>query len=277
MEPVCFLNGAIVPLSEATVGILDLGLLRAFGIYEGITAFSGTPFRFDDHWKRFERSAEKLGLTIPLSSDQALKAMKEIIAHNAPGKRANLRMVLTGGQAEGGIEHVPGRETFFITAEPAVPLPEALYEKGASLITFEHERLLPESKTIDYTNAVMLQKLRREKGAVEILYTSRGEVLECATSNIFIVKAGELYTPVAAVLKGVTRAVVLELAQGMYPVHEAPISVEGLFGADEVFITSSFKDIVPIISIDGKGVGGGAPGPITKDLADRFTKYARNR
>jgi branched-subunit amino acid aminotransferase/4-amino-4-deoxychorismate lyase len=274
MEPVCFLNGSILPLSEAKVGVLDLGILRAFGIYEGITAFEGTPFRFDDHWKRFERSAEKLGLVIPVSPEEAETAMKAIIAHNAPGKRANLRMVLTGGTAEGGIEHVPGRETFFITAEPAVPLPAALYERGASLVTHEHERLLPESKTIDYTNAVMLQKLRREKGAIEILYTSRGQVLECATSNIFIVKDGALYTPEAAILKGVTRAVVLELATSACPAHEGAVRVEDLFGADEVFITSSFKDIVPIVSIDGTEVGGGVPGPVTKDLAKRFAEYA---
>jgi branched-subunit amino acid aminotransferase/4-amino-4-deoxychorismate lyase len=273
MEPVCFLNGSIIPLSEAKIGILDLGLLRAFGIYEGIAAFAGMPFRYEDHWKRFERSAERLGLSIPVSSETALEAMRAIIAHNAPGQRANLRMVLTGGVAEGGIEHVPGRETFFITAEPATPLPAALYERGASLITHEHERLLPESKTVDYTNAVMLQKLRREKGAVEILYVSKGRVLECATSNIFIVKSGELRTSDSGVLKGVTRNVVFELAQGAHSAREASISTDELFSADEVFITSSFKDIVPIVSIDDTEVGGGAPGPVTKDLMRRFAEY----
>ncbi|MCX6787622.1 MAG: aminotransferase class IV [Candidatus Kaiserbacteria bacterium] len=275
MEPVCYLNGAITPLKDARVGILDLGVLRGFGIYDGLTSFAGEPFRFKDHWERFQVAANTLGLTIPHTKEEVQNVMRAVIAHNAPGVRANLRMVLTGGEAKGGLEPVPWRETLFITAEAAVPLPAALYERGGSLLSYEHQRLMPEIKTTNYITAVLLQKKRAAAGAVEILYTTGGRVLECATSNVCIVKNGVVATPDTGVLKGVTRKIVLELAQGAYPTEERAISTDEVFAADEVFITGSFKDLMPIVSIDGHAIGSGTPGPITRDLMQRFAEYTK--
>ncbi|MDE1919758.1 MAG: aminotransferase class IV [Patescibacteria group bacterium] len=275
MEPLCYLNGKIIPLTDARIGILDLGVLRGFGVYDGLTSFSGDPFRFDDHWERFQTSANSLGLVIPHTKEEVRSAMRAIIAHNAPGKRANLRMVLTGGTAEKGIEHVLGRETLFITAEAAVPLPAALYERGGSLIRHEHQRFMPEIKTTNYLTAVMLQKKRADAVANEILYTSGNRVLECATSNVCIVKNGVIATPDADILKGITRKVILELASGAYPIQERVILIGELLAADEVFITGSFKDILPIVSVEGKTIGSGVPGPVTRDLTKRFETYAR--
>ncbi len=272
-DPLCYLNGTVLPLSEARVGVLDLGILRGFGIYEGITSFSGEPFRFSDHWERFQTSAGALGLTIPHTKDEVEDAMRTLIKHNAKGARASLRMLLTGGEALGGLEHVPGRETFFITAAPHTPLSPELYEHGASLITHEYQRFLPEVKTIHYITAVTLQEKRKAASAIEILYTSHGKALECSTSNMFIVKDGVVVTPDADVLKGITRKVVLELAQEAYSTQETAIPLSAFFDADEVFITSSFKDIVPIVSVDGRTIGSGAPGPVTRDLMARLAQY----
>ncbi len=271
----CYLNGEIIPLKDAKIGILDLGVLRGFGIYDGLTAFSGKPFRFKDHWERFQIAANILELTIPYTEDEVQDAMITIIAHNAPGARANLRMVLTGGEAKGGLETIPGRETLFITAEAAVPLPSALYERGGHLMSYEHQRLIPEIKTTNYITAVMLQKKRAATDAVEILYTNSGRVLECATSNVFVVKGNTISTPDTNILKGVTRKMVLDLAQGAYPTGERSISTDEIFAADEVFITGSFKDIVPIVSIDGRIIGSGAPGTITRDMMKRFTEHTK--
>ncbi|MHB1770049.1 MAG: aminotransferase class IV [Minisyncoccota bacterium] len=272
-DPLCYLNGAILPLREAKVGVLDLGILRGFGIYEGITSFSGEPFRLSDHWERFQKSADVLGLVIPRTQEEVANAMRALIKHNTTGTRASLRMLLTGGEALDGLEYVPGRETFFITAAAHTPLPRERYERGASLITHEYQRFLPEIKTIHYITAVTLQKKRRAAGALEILYTSDGKVLECSTSNIFIVKDGIIRTPDADVLKGITRKVVLELAHKAYPVQEMALALPAFFDADEAFITSSFKDIVPVISVDGRTIGSGIPGPITRDLMARFAQY----
>lgn len=273
-SPICYFNGSLVPFTEARVGLFDLGLLRGFGIYEGITAIGGEPFRFSDHWKRFETSARALGLALPLSEGEALEATRAVIAENSPTQRATLRMILTGGEAEGGIEHVAGRETFFITAEPTVLLPEKVYIEGASMQTYTHQRFLPEYKTTNYITAVLLQQKKKESGSVEILYVTNGTILECTGSNVFIVKGGTLITPKENILQGITRKVVLELARET-SVEERVISLDEFFEADEVFITSSFKDIVPIISVDSRTIGAGAPGPVTRDLMQRFAAYAK--
>lgn len=275
MERVCYLNGSIIPLKNAKVGVYDLGILRGFGVYDGLTSFSGKPFHFKDHWKRFRNAARALGLAVPYTAREVERAMTSIIARNAPGRRANLRMVLTGGKAEGGLKHVPGRETFFMLAEPAVPLPKKFYTRGADLISHEHTRLMPEIKTTNYITAVMHQKRRAKAGAIEILYTNGGRVLECATSNVFMVKNGVISTPATGILKGVTRNIALKLARGAHPVKERTVTMKELCKADEVFITGSFKDIVPIVSVDGHTIGSGKPGPVTRDLMERFVRYAQ--
>lgn len=274
-DQLCCLDGAIIPLAEAKIGVLDLGVTRGFGIYEGITAFRGEPFRFDDHWERFLKSANTLGLTVPHAKNDVLNAMRAIIAHNARGERANLRMVLTGGNALNGIEYMPGCETLFVTAEDYGALPAALYESGGRLVLHEHRRFMPEIKTINYITAVMLQKKRIAAGAIEILYKDGVNILECATSNVFIVKNGLIVTPSADVLHGITRKVALELAREVYPTEERSVSVDEFFGADEAFITSSFKDIVPIVSADAQTIGNGAPGPITRTLIERFAQLTK--
>jgi len=275
-EPVAYLNGQFLPLAEAKLGILDLGVLRAYGVYEGITIIGGEPFRFEDHWERFVRSAAALSLTIPIEKDAFKDALREIARRNAPGARATARVVLTGGEALGGLEHVPGRESFFINAEPAFALNPAVFMDGASLISSEHQRYLPEMKTIGYTHAVLLQPARREANALEILYHQGGSMLECSTSNAFIVKGGAVITPEKAILQGITRKVVLELArEAGYPIETRAVAMEEMRDADEVFITSSFKDVVPVISVDGREVGEGKPGPVTRDLMERFRAYAR--
>jgi len=276
MEPLCFLNGALIPLKEAKIGVLDLSIIRGFGIYEGITAINGKLFRFEDHWERFVSSAHTLGLTIPHTKEEIQDAMLKLATHNAPDARASLRMVLTGGESKNGLEHIPGNETLIITAGIVTPLPTSLYERGGHLIRHDHQRFVPEIKTINYITAVTLQKKRIEANAIEILYTNENRVLECATSNIFMVKNGVICTPSTDILPGITRKVTLEIACAHYPVEERPISTEEFFNADEVFLTSSFKDIVPIVSIDSHHIGSGVPGFITKDLMQRFAKYAHS-
>lgn len=272
-----FFDGKVIPFEEARVSPDDLGILRGFAVYEGITSFNGIPFHFHDHWARLLNSASALSLTVPLTEEEAYHGAVDVIAKNAGTDRANLRVILSGGPAEGGIEYVPTRSLFYIMAEKAVPLPENLYAEGATLITHEHERFMPEFKTTTYITAVNLQKARKDAGAIEILYTSGDGVLECATSNICIVKNGVVITPSQGVLKGITRAVVLDLAQSAYQVEERPITVAELFEADEIFITSSFKDIVPIVKIDGKEVAGGTVGPVTKKLIDMFRKSTNSQ
>lgn len=265
----CYLNGKIVPTNEAFISIFDTGILRGYGVYDGATVFGKNIFRLPDHLKRLRNSAELIELEVPHSDMEIEKIMQELISKNNY-TRTNLRTVLTGGDAIDGIFPTPGKPTFFIIAEEWQPLPQSLYTEGGKLITHEHQRYLPEAKTTNYIEAVKLQPLRKSSGAVEILFISNGQVLECATSNVFAIIGNILVTPNKNMLGGITRKVVIELAQDHYKVEERDLSVSELLGADEVFITSSYKDIVPIVKIDDKAVGQGFVGEKTKDLMALF-------
>jgi len=282
MNEYCFLNGKILPIAEAKVGLKDIGLLRGYGIYDGLTALGGKPFRFVDHWNRLISGAHILDLNIPITEEKAEKVIIELLEKNGFGQstnqRANVRIILTGGETVNGIEYDFENPTLYILTEIWESLPKDFYENGSKLVTYRHMRELPEYKTTNYIRAVNLQNWRKEEKAIEILYVYDNQVLECATSNIFIVKdlpaqAGKtLITADENILKGITRKVVLELAEGKYKIEERIVGEDELKTADEVFITSSFKDIVPIVRIDDFEVAGGKVGLVTKDLMERFAK-----
>ena len=271
MDPYVWLAGSLVPFSEAKIGVTDLACLRGFGIYEGLAAHDGEPFHFHDHWLRFERSARALGLALPYTEEETLRAMRAVVRANAPAGRALVRMILTGGRADGTIVHVAGREQLYLLAEPMRPFPSEWYTRGAHTITHAHKRPYPEFKTIHYIEAVLLQPKLAEACAAEAIYVSDGNVLECTGSNIFGVKDGALVTPKDDMLHGITRKVALELArEAGLSVEERALPLTELLTADEVFITSSFKDIVPVRSVDEHAIGNGEPGPVTQDLMGQF-------
>jgi len=269
----CCLNGKILPVRDAMVNVYDIGLLRGYGIYEGITTYHGKPFRLADHLARFHLSARALDLVVPFSDTEIEKQLMSLGEKNGFG-RTNFRIILTGGNTLSGIEYDSARPTFYILAEEYKSLPDKLYTSGASLITHEHQRALPQYKTINYITAVQVQKERKAKGAIEVLYVADGKVLEAATSNIFIVKDGVVITPKNNVLAGITRKVAMELAQKKYKVVEKEVAVVELFSADEVFLTASYKEIVPIVAIDTKKIADAKVGGVTQVLMKDFQEYA---
>ncbi len=276
MKPTyCYLNGSIVPLTEAKVGVYDIGLLRGFGIYEALVVRHGKPFRFEDHMERFVRSAAQLGLVIPASADEIKTAILALAIRNGY-KDAVVRLILTGGEAIGGIEYDGTKPTFYILVEEFVPLDQKYFTEGCSLMPFDHQRQFAALKTTNYIQAVLLQTERKKAGALEILYTANGMVLEAATSNFFVVKGGTVVTPKEHILGGITRKVAIELASKVYTVEEREITLDEVYAADEAFITSSFKDIVPVVKVGEHTIGAGTPGPVTKDLMQRMHEYIEN-
>lgn len=268
----CYLNGKILPVNDAMVSVYDIGLLRGYGIYEGITTYNGRSFRLHDHLVRFRASAKALDLTVPFSDEEISRAIESLVLKNG-FERTNLRVILTGGNTISGIEYDSAKPTFYILAEEYKSLPSEMYTSGATLITHKHQRALPEYKTINYITAVQVQKERKAKGAIEVLYISDGKVLEAATSNIFIVKDGVVISPKENILAGITRKVAVELAQKKYKVSEREVTIDELFSADEVFLTASYKEIVPIVAIDGRKIGSGVVGKITHELMKDFQEY----
>jgi len=255
------------------VSVYDIGLLRGYGIYEAMTTHNKKPFMFADHLERFKKSAIFLDLKVPFSDAEIEEAVHDLIRANG-FKETNIKFILTGGAALGGIDYDRDFPTFYILAEEFSAIPEKYLTDGATLISHEHQRQYPQYKTTNYITAVMLQKTRKEKNALEVLYTSQGKVLECSTSNFFIVKDGKIITAKENVLLGITRKVVIDLARKAgLNVEERDISVQELRSADEAFLTASFKEVVPVVSIDGALVGSGRVGEKTKKVLDLFQKF----
>lgn len=276
MAKYCYLNGKIKSAAQAQVSIFDIGLLRGFGIYEAMTTHNKKPFMCEDHLERFRRSATFAGIKVPATDEEIKEAISDLIDRNGYAE-TNIKFILTGGTALGGIEYDPDFPTFYILAEEFSALPETFLTNGAKVITAEHLRQFPQYKTTNYINAVMLQKKRKEADALEILYYWQGKVLECATSNFAIVKDGKIITAKENILQGITRKVTLDLARkNGIEVEEREYTLDELFDADEAFLTASFKEVVPIVKVDEKVIGDGKVGPVSKKLISLFTDFAKN-
>lgn len=264
-----------MPTREASVNVLDIGLMRGYAIYEALTTYGGTPFMLADHLARFRQSAKAMKLDVLASDEEITAAISELVARNG-FKETNIKFILTGGTTISGIEYVPGHSVFYILAEEFVPLEKRFVEHGCKLITHEFQRQYPGYKTTNYITGVMLQPARKAAGALEVLFTWQGKVSECATSNFFIVKNGTIVTPIDGILFGITRKVVLSLARtASMPIEERDITTDELTTADEAFITSSFKEVVPVVHINDDIIGDGRVGPMTQKIIQLFKEFSR--
>lgn len=267
-----WVNGKVLPASKPVLLINDIGFLRGYGVFDFMRTYNGKIFRFPEHYKRFVNSAKLLDLKVNLKEKELEALIYKLIKKNDL-KEASIRLVLSGGPAKEGINFDQKSQTFAVLIEELYTLPVKLFQTGAKLITFDYQRLIPEAKNLNYIWAVKLQKDKKKQGAVEILYTNRSEILECSTSNFFLVKKGKIITTETGILAGITRRVVLEMAQGLnLKVEIRPIKVTELKDADEAFITATNKNILPIIKVDNIKIGNGLPGPITKTLMTEFDR-----
>lgn len=271
-ENFCYLNGEFVPTKEANVNVKDIGILRGFGVYDGLTTYNGIVFRLSDHFARLKKSADALGLALPHDEEGIKNILSRLIELNGYA-RTNFRVILTGGNTISGIEFDSKNPTFYVLAEEHRPLDEKCYRNGCSVFTYDHKRQYPEYKTINYITGVILQPRRKSEGAIEILYTFDGKVLEAATSNFFLVKNGTLITPRKSVLLGITRNVVIELMSKSHKVEERDIEISEIVDADEAFITATYKEVVPIVRIDNHSIGNGQVGKVTIETMRRFEDY----
>ena len=256
-----FINNELLPAEEAKLSVTDLAIQRGYGIFDFLVVVKGSPVFLDDHLNRFYHSAAAMHLPVALNKDELTRAIHLLIEKNQL-LNAGIRITLTGGDSPDG--YSIGIPNLIITQNPfqytyTSPL------KGIRLITHEHQRQLPHIKTIDYAKAIYLQPTIKAAGADDVLYHNAGIITECPRSNFFIVnKKREVITPDKQVLAGVTRAKILLNKQ--FVVKEEPIALEALANAEEAFITSSTKNVLPVIAIDGKPIGNGAPGPVTQQL-----------
>lgn len=264
-----YINGRWVHPDEASISINDIGLLRAYSVFESLRTYGRRPFHLDEHLNRLYHSAELIELDIPWSRGQIADVVREVIGRN-PYLHAAIRILVTGGVSEDGI--LPsGAQTLAVLITPLPERDMERFARGYKLITTRLQRVAPEAKTTSYVAAVRALKEAARQGAEDALFVNeQGQVLESTRSNFFIFEGDTLVTPREEVLIGITRNVVLELARGRFQVEERPILLAELAEADEAFVTASSKEIVPVVQIDDLVIGNGKPGPRTTELEQRF-------
>lgn len=263
----CYFNGAIIPVEQASVKINDLALLRGYGLFDYFRTYNGVPFQWDWYWARFSRSAEVLRLPVAMTQAQTAEVLTELY-RLADKPDIAYRFVLTGGYSPDSVSVV--KPNFLIIAEN-LPKdnPEGHY-RGIKVVPYEFVRDLPELKSTNYLHMVRLAAEMKSQGAADLLYHKDGEVSELTRSNFFIFKGNTLITPEQNILHGITRRVVLELAEKEFRIEVRPLLFEELEEADEAFTTSTTKWVMPVVQIGRQIVGDGKPGERTLKLLEQF-------
>lgn len=283
-----WLDGKLVDRERAVVSVFDHGLLYGDGVFEGIRSYDGLVFKFDEHLDRLYESAHTLTLEIPLSKTQMSKAVVETLKANGL-RDAYIRLVVTRGTGDLGLDpRKCGKATVFIIADKIALYPKEYFEKGLELATVPTVRNHPESlnpqlKTLNYLNNILAKIEATNAGVNEaILLNAQGYVTECTGENIFLVRGSRVVTPppYVGILKGITRGVVLRIAaEAGYDVREDVFTRHELYTADEVFLTGTAAEIVPVVKVDNRRIGAarlpggqGRPGPVTMKLMQLFRK-----
>jgi len=270
VNQICFVDGKILRGDEACVPVDDLGLQRGYAVFDYARVYKGKPFHIGDHLARFRRSAAALHLTIPRSDAEIIDIARTLVGELGL-ENQGIRMILTGGSA-----HAPTlleNARLIVIAEELPQYPTVVYEKGVKLVTCEFERDLPYVKTTNYMTAFRLAGFKKEKGAFEILYSWQGKLLECARDNFFVFRGDTLVTAKNDVLDGITRKVVLEIVRGRFDVEERDLYAKELETADEAFLASTSKQVVPVVQVDDRRIGDGSVGERTRAVMTLFDEY----
>jgi len=273
-EGFVYLNGRLVPASEARVSVFDYGLLYGLSLYETVRAYQGMPFRLANHLARLERGAGRLGIPFPPEGLDLAGAIHMTLTANGLSD-ARVRITLTAGEGRGAPSSPPdGPPNLFISAAPLAPPTEEEYERGHKAIISAIRRsslsVASRLKTGDLVENMLARREATEKGADQaILLNEKRCVAECAAANIFFVGYGRIQTPSldCGLLPGVTRDALIGLALGRnMPVDERWVHGEEIWDAEEVFVTSATLGVFPVTSINGRPIRGATPGKVTRAL-----------
>ncbi len=271
-----YLNGKFIEQSKAFIKVNELGLLRGYGIFDYFRTYGKKPFHLEDHLGRFFKSASSFNLQPSISIKEIERIVLELIKRNKNFRELGFRVVLTGGETLDG--KTSAKPTFLImVAEPSF-FPKEFYLNGIKILTSDYRREFPEIKTTNYLLAVSQWRNVLRKKAAEILYVWQGKVLEASTANFFMVKNEVLFTPKSGILKGVTRKLVIKLAEeNKIKIIEKDIYLKEVLKADECFITATDKEIMPVVKIDNRVIGKGRVGIQTKKLMNLFKDLVGNK
>jgi branched-chain amino acid aminotransferase len=274
-----YIDGKFYGERDAKISVFDHGLLYGDGVFEGIRAYHGRVFKLKEHIDRLYTSAKAILLNIPLSPEAMSLAVVETCRKNKL-RDAYIRLVVTRGPGGLGLDPKKcPKPSIIIIAGKIQVYPPALYERGLDIVTVPtvrnlHSAVNPAIKSLNYLNNI-LAKIEANNAGVEeaIMLNAEGYVSECTADNLFIVKRGELHTPplYAGALYGITRATVMELArESGLTVAESNLTRYDVFNADEVLLTGTGAELIPVVKVDARVIGTGKPGPVFRDLKERY-------
>jgi branched-chain amino acid aminotransferase len=269
-DTIYYVNGNYVKKENAFIHVNDIGLLRGYAVFDYLKTYHGKPFRLKDHLARLQNSAKYIGLKIPKSNEEISDICYTLLETNS-FKEANIRIVVTGGIGEDS--KTKGEPGLIITCEPRVVLSDELYTDGIKIKTVAGKREITFSKTCNYISAIDYIASYKNEGFSEVLYVHEGRILECTSSNIFLLKGDDLITPSKEILYGITRKVIFEIAEPFFNIVEREVMLDEALNTDEVFISSTEREIMPVVGIDDKTIGNGRVGAKTKLLEAEFKKY----
>lgn len=273
------IDGVVRPPEAAVVSVYDRGFLYGDSVFEVFRTYGGRPFALDEHLARLRRSAERVFIEVPVD-DAAWRAEVYAALAAAGNEESYVRLMLTRGTGPLSLDPAAAvRPLRVILVEPVVPPPRDAYADGVAVVTVRTRRATDDTsasgaKVSNYLpNLLALRDAKAAGGHEALVVDARGYVVEGASSNVFLVKARRIATPPesAGILAGITRAHVLAAARALaIPVDERELPLADLYGADEVFITSSIRELLPVVRVDDRPIGQGTPGPVARALHRRF-------
>jgi branched-chain amino acid aminotransferase len=283
--PTVWVDGKWYDRASAMISVYDHGLLYGDGVFEGVRVYGGKIFRLTEHLDRLYDSAKAIWLTIPMDRDEMVAITEEGVRRSGISE-AYIRHIVTRGVGDLGLDPRKCAQPSVLIIVDTIKLwPEQVYEAGLNVITAgtpipHRESLSPRVKSLNYLAHILAKIEGIHAGADEVLMLdSAGTVAEGSGQNVFVVKNGRLKTPppYAGILKGVTRDVVIELAaKGGYHIEESVLNRYDVYTADEAFLTGTASELVAIRQLDGRIIGSGKAGPITRDLRARFQALVRS-
>lgn len=279
-----YLNGKMVAREKAVISVFDHGLLYGDGVFEGIRSYDGLIFRLKEHIDRLYKSADSIELKIPVTKAEMTKVVIDTLKANSL-KDAYIRLVVTRGPGDLGLDPRKCKSyTIFAIADKISLYPKVFYQKGLEIITARTRRNLvsaldPRIKSLNYLNNILAKLDAIKAGTVEaIMLTYDDYVAECTGDNIFIVSSGRLITPPVNIgaLEGITRDAVIGLSKKIgIAFQEKLLKMEDVYAADEVFLSGTAAEIVPVTKIDKRSIGNGSPGAITMQLMKEFKRLTK--
>lgn len=263
-----FLNGKFVKEADLLISPRDLGFTRGYAVFDFLITYNGKIFKLDEHIDRLFNSADLIRLKIPWSKEKIKEFVKKTLDKNPKGEKT-IKIIISGGISEFILpENSP---TMIIMIDPRHAYPKKLYMKGMAVKTLKFKRDKPVAKTNNYIEAI--SNLTSGEKIEDVIYFDDKQVFEATTSNIFAVINHELLTTKSNILPGITRDVLIDILKLNIPLKVRDFNISELRNASEVFLVSSNREIAPVVMIDGKKVGDGKVGKITKEVMRQFNKY----